>query len=85
MLRLTVQEIQSTVGEKARRLDLLAPWLRELMVQHSLRISEVQQTETAQTRNKTSDEPQGLPFAACFLQLDQCPKGSTASANCADS
>lgn len=36
MLRLAVQEIQSTVGEKARRLDLLAPWLRELMVQHSL-------------------------------------------------
>lgn len=80
MLRLTVQEIQSTVGEKTRRLDLLAPWLKELMVQHSLRISEVQQTETAQIRNKTSNEPQGLPLAACFLQL-----ASTASANRADS
>lgn len=55
------------------------------MVQNSLRISEVQQTETAQIRNKTSNEPQGLPLAARFLQLAQPPKGSTASANRADS
>lgn len=84
MLRLTVQEIQSIVGEKAWGLDLLAPWLRELMAQHSfmhLRGS----TETAQIRNKTSNDSQGLPLAACFLQPGQPPKGSTASANHANS